>query len=116
MGLAMSLDNLAFIQNYFKETEKRNPTETEIKVLDTYWSDHYRHTTFETYLENITFEGNNFEKKLQEVFTDYINLRVSLGSGEKPVTLMDLATIMGRSFYQNGKLSDQEISEEIKCL
>nr|WP_216634021.1 hypothetical protein [endosymbiont 'TC1' of Trimyema compressum] len=83
--------------------------------MDTYWSDHCRHTTFETYLENITFKGNDFKKELQEAFTDYINLRVSLGRGGKPVTLMDLATIVGRSFYQNGKLSDQEISEEINA-
>ena len=54
MGLAMSLADLSFIQEYFSETEKRNPTETEIKVLDTYWSDHCRHTTFETFLENIS--------------------------------------------------------------
>ena len=115
MGLAMSLADLLFIQTYFSETEKRNPTETEIKVLDTYWSDHCRHTTFETYLENISFDENDFEKELQEAFNDYLRLREALGRGHKPVTLMDLATIVGRSFYQNGKLDDQEVSDEINA-
>ena len=75
LSLAMSLEDILFVQEYFKNEEHRDPSETEIKVLDTYWSDHCRHTTFETELENITFTFSEFEPQLQTAFTQYLALR-----------------------------------------
>jgi phosphoribosylformylglycinamidine synthase len=86
-GFALGLDDLKFIQEYFK-TEERNPTETELKVLDTYWSDHCRHTTFETELSDIQFEGK-FKHTLETIFNDYIEKRKFLGRELKPISLMD---------------------------
>ena len=69
--MAMTLDDIKMIQAYFRKEERRNPTETELKVLDTYWSDHCRHTTFETLIENVTFESGRFHEILQQTFDDY---------------------------------------------
>lgn len=112
-GFALELDDLKFIQEYFK-TEQRNPTETELKVLDTYWSDHCRHTTFETELSNIEFEGQ-FKHTLETIFNDYIEKRKFLGRELKPISLMDLATVCGRYFSKTGKLDNLVVSDEINA-
>ena len=113
-GLAMEVDDLLFIQDYFKSIG-RVPTETELKVLDTYWSDHCRHTTFETELKNIDFSASKFQKQLQATYDKYISMRDELGRTEKPQTLMDMATIFGRYERANGRLDDMEVSDEINA-
>ncbi|HFK8818924.1 TPA: phosphoribosylformylglycinamidine synthase, partial [Streptococcus agalactiae] len=113
-GLAMEVDDLLFIQDYFKSIG-RVPTETELKVLDTYWSDHCRHTTFETELKNIDFSAPKFQKQLQATYAKYIAMRDELGRSEKPQTLMDMATIFGRYERANGRLDDMEVSDEINA-
>lgn len=113
-GLAMEVDDLLFIQDYFKSIG-RVPTETELKVLDTYWSDHCRHTTFETELKNIDFSASKFQKQLQATYDKYIAMRDELGRSEKPQTLMDMATIFGRYERSNGRLDDMEVSDEINA-
>jgi phosphoribosylformylglycinamidine synthase len=112
-GFALGLDDLKFIQEYFK-TEQRNPTETELKVLDTYWSDHCRHTTFETELSNIEFEGQ-FKHTLETIFNDYIEKRKFLGRELKTISLMDLATVCGRYFHKTGNLENLVVSDEINA-
>ena len=113
-GMAMEVDDLLFIQDYFKSIG-RVPTETELKVLDTYWSDHCRHTTFETELKNIDFSASKFQKQLQSTYEKYIAMRDELGRSEKPQTLMDMATIFGRYERANGRLDDMEVSDEINA-
>lgn len=112
-GFAFGLDDLEFIQNYFK-TEQRNPTETELAVLDTYWSDHCRHTTFETELTDIQFEGK-FKATLDKIFADYLEKRKFLGREAKPISLMDLATVCARYFHKTGKLENLVVSDEINA-
>lgn len=113
-GMAMEVDDLLFIQDYFKSIG-RVPTETELKVLDTYWSDHCRHTTFETELKHIDFSASKFQKQLQSTYDKYIAMREELGRSEKPQTLMDMATIFGRYERANGRLDDMEVSDEINA-
>lgn len=113
-GLAMEVDDLLFIQSYFQSIG-RVPTETELKVLDTYWSDHCRHTTFETELKAIDFSASKFQKQLQATYDKYITMRDSLGRSDKPQTLMDMATIFGRYERANGRLEDMEVSDEINA-
>ncbi|MEL3906800.1 MAG: phosphoribosylformylglycinamidine synthase [Treponema sp.] len=110
MNLALSLQDLVFIQDYFK-SEHRSPTETEIYVLDCYWSDHCRHTTFETILDSITIESARFKPEMEQALAAYREMRTALGS-TKPVTLMDMASITGK--YHTAVLKDQniEISDE----
>lgn len=112
-GFAFGLDDLEFIQNYFK-SEDRNPTETELKVLDTYWSDHCRHTTFETELTHVQFEGR-FKDVLENIFNDYLEKRKFLGREAKPISLMDLATVCARYFHKTGKLENLVVSDEINA-
>lgn len=112
-GFAFGLDDLAFIQKYF-QSENRNPTETELKVLDTYWSDHCRHTTFETELTDIQFEGQ-FKNTLENIFNDYLDKRKFLGREAKPISLMDLATVSARYFHKTGNLENLVISDEINA-
>ncbi|QDP86355.1 phosphoribosylformylglycinamidine synthase [Chryseobacterium sp. SNU WT5] len=112
-GFALDIDDLEFIQNYFK-TENRNPTETELKVLDTYWSDHCRHTTFETELTDIQF-NDAFKSTLQTIFNDYLEKRKFLGRELKPISLMDLATVCARYFHKTGKLENLVVSDEINA-
>lgn len=107
MGLAMSQADLDFVEKYFREEEKRMPTETEIRVLDTYWSDHCRHTTFETELEEIVFPKGKFGEELQRVFNKYL--------ANKQVTLMEMAKVIGKKMRKEGKLDDLEVSEEINA-
>ena len=113
-GMAMEVDDLLFIQDYFKSIG-RVPTETELKVLDTYWSDHCRHTTFETELKHIDFSASKFQKQLQATYDKYLAMREKLGRSEKPQTLMDMATIFGRYERANGRLDDMEVSDEINA-
>ena len=113
-GLAMEVDDLVFIQDYFKSIG-RVPTETELKVLDTYWSDHCRHTTFETELKHLDFSASKFQEQLQATYDKYLAMRDELGRSEKPQTLMDMATIFGRYERANGRLDDMEVSDEINA-
>ena len=108
-GLAMDLADLAFCQAHFRQ-EQRDPTMTELRVLDTYWSDHCRHTTFHTILEHVTFE----DPLLEEAWNDYLATRAALGR-TKPVTLMDLGTLAGRYLKAAGKLEKLDESEEINA-
>ena len=115
MGLAMNIDDIKFSQNYFKNQEKRNPTETELKLLDTYWSDHCRHTTFNTILEDIKIEDGKYSQLFNEVLEKYYNMRKEI-YGErlpnKPVSLMDMAVIGARDAKRKGLLNNIEESEE----
>ncbi len=108
-GLAMDADDIAFCQEYFK-SEDRDPTMTEIRMIDTYWSDHCRHTTFLTNIDNVTFE----DELLQNAYNDYINVRKELGR-TKPICLMDLATVAVKYLKVNGKLEKLDESEEINA-
>lgn len=112
-GFALGFDDLEFIQNYFK-SENRNPSETELKVLDTYWSDHCRHTTFETELTDIQF-NDGFKETLETIFNDYLEKRKFLGREAKPISLMDLATVCARYFHKSGKLENLVVSDEINA-
>ncbi|MEG0771525.1 MAG: phosphoribosylformylglycinamidine synthase, partial [Clostridia bacterium] len=116
MGFAMSLDDIKLCQEYFRDTEKRNPTITELKVIDTYWSDHCRHTTFSTVLENISFEDNNIAKEIEKTFELYKNSRKFVYKDrDKDICLMDLATISAKELKKAGALNDLEVSDEINA-
>ena len=99
LELAMTADDMLFIQEYFKNEEKRNPTETEIRVLDTYWSDHCRHTTFETIIDDVKIENEVYRDIIEKTLKEYVKSREYV-HGEKisakPMTLMDLATVFGK--------------------
>ncbi len=110
-GLAMDFGDIQFCQDYFRNTEKRNPTITEIRMIDTYWSDHCRHTTFST---NIT-DADIKPDYIRDTYELYINVREELGRSSKPVTLMDLATIAAKKLKADGKLDDLDESEEINA-
>ena len=117
-SLAMSLEDLKFIATYFTNEERRDPTETEIKVLDTYWSDHCRHTTFETKLKEIVIPKDRFTESIQETFEEYLKSREYVygdKAGTRPVSLMDMATISAKEIRKKGLLEDLEISEEINA-
>ncbi|MBR3242530.1 MAG: phosphoribosylformylglycinamidine synthase, partial [Parasporobacterium sp.] len=108
-GLAMDLGDLTFCQNYFRK-EQRDPTVTELKLIDTYWSDHCRHTTFQTIIDDIKFE----DEVLENAYKDYLNTRKELGR-TKPVCLMDIATLAVKFLRKNGKLEKLDESEEINA-
>ncbi len=108
-GLAMDADDIEFCQNYFK-SEHRDPTITEIRMIDTYWSDHCRHTTFLTVIDSVKFE----DELLQKAYDDYIAVRKELGR-TKPICLMDLATVAVKYLKANGKLNKLDESEEINA-
>ncbi len=110
-GLAMDLDDIKFCQKYFKDTEKRDPTITEIRMIDTYWSDHCRHTTFSTIIDDATINADY----IQKTYDEYINVRNELGRSDKPITLMDIATIGARKLKKDGILKDLDESEEINA-
>jgi len=116
LGLAMSLDDLEFFRKYFAETEHRDPTITELRVVDTYWSDHCRHTTFLTSINNIHFEDSPFGSFLKNVYEQYIDSRKYVyGDAERDINLMDLATIAMKVLKKNGKLDDLDASDEINA-
>ena len=108
-GLAMDADDVEFCQNYFRE-EGREPTITELRVLDTYWSDHCRHTTFNTVIDSVRFE----DELLQKTYEDYLSTRRDLGR-TKPICLMDIATLAVRYLKAEGKLEKLDESEEINA-
>lgn len=114
-GYSMSLADLQFVQSYFSDTEHRDPTLTELRVLDTYWSDHCRHTTFETKLTDISIADGTYKEELEAALAAYHAGREATGRLEKPVTLMDMATLYARVLRAKGGLTDQEISEEINA-
>jgi len=113
LGLAMDLDDIRFCRDYFKNTENRNPTITEIKMIDTYWSDHCRHTTFQTIIDDVDIKADY----INETFEEYMNIHRELYAGrtDKPVTLMDLAVIGAKKLKKEGLLKDLDESEEINA-
>ncbi|MDE6666426.1 MAG: phosphoribosylformylglycinamidine synthase [Ruminococcus sp.] len=110
-GLAMDYDDIKFCQDYFRNEEERNPTITEIRMIDTYWSDHCRHTTFLTNVNDVSIET----PYIRDTYINYLNVRDELGRSRKPVTLMDLATIAARKLKADGLLDDLDESEEINA-
>ena len=116
LGLAMSLDDLLFCQAYFRDTEKREPTLTEIRVIDTYWSDHCRHTTFFTEIEDITFDGGRFTAPVQEAYAQYLASREYVyGENKRDISLMDIALMGMKELKRRGLLEDLDESEEINA-
>lgn len=111
MGLAMNADDLREVVKYFTE-EGRNPNETELRILDTYWSDHCRHTTFTTELEEIGVEESFMKEEIDGTLNLYLKMRKELGRENKGLNLMDMATIGGRYLRKAGLLDDMEVSEE----
>ena len=117
LGLAMTFRDFLHIQNYFKNEEKRDPSVTEIRVLDTYWSDHCRHTTFSTELKEVVFDDGYYRVPMEETYQDYLKTHQKLyaGRNDKFVCLMDLALMAMKRLKKEGKLSDQEESDEINA-
>ena len=117
LGLAMTFKDFLHIQNYFANDEKRNPSMTEIRVLDTYWSDHCRHTTFSTELKDVAFEDGYYKAPIEKTYEDYLATRAEIfaGRSDKFVCLMDLATMAMRKLKKEGKLDDMEQSDEINA-
>ncbi len=117
LNLAMTFQDFLHIQNYFRQEEKRDPSMTEIRVLDTYWSDHCRHTTFSTELTEVTFGDGYYRTPIEETYRRYLADREEIFKGRKDkfVCLMDLALMAMRKLKAEGKLADQEESEEINA-
>ncbi len=115
LGLAMTFRDFQFIQTYFEGEEHRDPTMTEIRVLDTYWSDHCRHTTFQTELKNIRFEDGDYAAPMKAAFEMYQGHRRELGRDHKDICLMDIALMAMRKLKKDGLLSDQEETDEINA-
>ena len=117
LGLAMTFKDFLHIQNYFHGEEHRDPTMTEIRVLDTYWSDHCRHTTFSTELTDVTFKDGYYRKPMEATYNQYLADRAEIFKGRKDkfVCLMDLALMAMRKLKAEGKLADQEESDEINA-
>ncbi|KYH28610.1 phosphoribosylformylglycinamidine synthase [Clostridium colicanis] len=117
-GLAMSFEDLKFCQDYFKNIEKRNPTITEIKVIDTYWSDHCRHTTFQTQIQEVEFQEGKYTDIIKKTYEEYKNLRNYVYEDKeknKDICLMDIATIGMKELRKKGLLEDLEVSDEINA-
>lgn len=110
-GLSMDIDDIKFCKDYFKNIEHRAPTITEIRIIDTYWSDHCRHTTFLTKINDVIIE----DAVIAQAFEDYKQIKKSLGREDKPITLMDIATIAAKKLKADGKLNDLDESEEINA-
>ncbi|MBO5143928.1 MAG: phosphoribosylformylglycinamidine synthase [Lachnospiraceae bacterium] len=117
LGLAMTFKDFLHIQNYFRNEEHRDPTVTEIRVLDTYWSDHCRHTTFSTELKDVTFEEGYYTEPIKTTYEQYLATREEIFAGRKDkyVCLMDLALMAMRKLKKDGKLEDMEKSDEINA-
>ena len=117
LGLAMTFKDFLHIQNYFKNEETRDPSMTEIRVLDTYWSDHCRHTTFSTELTDISFGEGDYRAPIEETYKQYLadHSEIFKGREDKFICLMDLALMAMRKLKKEGKLTDQEESEEINA-
>ena len=117
LNLAMTFKDFLHIQNYFKNEEKRNPSMTEIRVLDTYWSDHCRHTTFSTELKNVKFDDGFYQAPIKKTYEEYLDAHKEMykGRNDKFVCLMDLALLAMKKLKAEGKLADQEESDEINA-
>ena len=117
LNLAMTFKDFLHIQNYFRNDEKRDPSMTEIRVLDTYWSDHCRHTTFSTELKNVSFDDGFYRVPIEATYKDYLSSHEEMykGRDDKFVCLMDLALLAMKKLKQEGKLEDQEESDEINA-
>ncbi len=117
LGLAMTFKDFQHIQNYFINDEHRDPSMTEIRVLDTYWSDHCRHTTFSTELKDVEFEEGYYRETIENTYRNYLDTRAEIfaGRSDKFVCLMDLATMAMRKLKKMGKLDDMEQSDEINA-
>ena len=113
LGLAMSAEDVSFCQAYFRDEEQRDPSLTELRMLDTYWSDHCRHTTFLTKIDEVTFGEHT--QPVQTAWQTYLATRRALGRDEKPVTLMDIALIGMRELRASGELDNLEVSEEVNA-
>ena len=116
MGLAMNFEDLKFCRKYFKETEKRDPTVTELRVIDTYWSDHCRHTTFHTTIENIEIEKGKYKDAIEKSLLKYLKSRDYVyGDEKRDINLMDLAVIAMKEMREKGLLKDLEVSDEVNA-
>ena len=117
LGLAMTFKDFLHIQNYFAKEEKRDPSMTEIRVLDTYWSDHCRHTTFQTELKNVTFQDGFYHEPFMQTYQNYVKTYEELYAGrdDKFVCLMDIALMAMKKLKKDGKLEDMEKSDEINA-
>ncbi len=117
LGLAMTFKDFLHIQNYYKTAEHRDPSMTEIRVLDTYWSDHCRHTTFSTELKNVRFGDGDYREPIENTYKQYLRTHSEIFAGreDKFVCLMDLALMAMRKLKKEGKLEDQEESDEINA-
>ena len=117
LGLAMTFKDFLHIQNYYKNEEHRDPTMTEIRVLDTYWSDHCRHTTFSTELKDVVFDEGDYRKPIEDTYREYLkdHSEIFAGREDRFVCLMDLALMAMRRLKREGKLQDQEESDEINA-
>ena len=117
LNLAMTFKDFLHIQKYYKNEEKRDPSVTEIRVLDTYWSDHCRHTTFSTELKHVTFGDGDYRKPMEATYEEYLqdHKEIFKGRTDKFVCLMDLALMAMRKLKKEGKLEDQEESDEINA-
>ena len=113
-GLAMDLDDLRFMQAYFRDTEKRDPTVTELRLIDTYWSDHCRHTTFSTHLDGVNIEDENV-RKAYELYLSGRRELYGAAADKRPQTLMDIATIAAKLLKKRGLLENIDISEEVNA-
>ncbi len=117
LGFAMTKDDLVFVRDYFRDTEQRDPTITELKVIDTYWSDHCRHTTFLTELTDIDIDESGLGEVIKKAFDEYIAARTEVYGEDtkRPITLMDMGTIGAKTIKKRGLLNDLDESEEINA-
>ena len=116
LGLVMSLQDLRFCQSYFKDQEKRNPTLTEMKVIDTYWSDHCRHTTFSTSIDKVSIEAKELGRPVKEAYETFLkDCSFVYGSKERDICLMDIAVLGMKKLKKEGKLKDLDLSDEINA-
>ncbi len=117
MGFAMSFDDIMFCQGYFKNTERRDPSVTEMRMIDTYWSDHCRHTTFLTCIDSVKFGEGKYAKVIEDTYKDYMAAREEIyrGRDDKDVCLMDVALMAMKALKKQGKLEDLDLSDEINA-
>lgn len=116
MGMAMSAEDLCFCRDYFRDTEKRDPSVTELRAIDTYWSDHCRHTTFLTAIDDIAFDDGRFAAPVKAAYELYIDTRRDVyGTRQKDISLMDMATLGAKALRKLGKLDDLDASDEINA-
>lgn len=115
MGFAMDMDDLSFCQKYFKDTEKRNPTVTELRMIDTYWSDHCRHTTFSTKINNVTINDGKYADVISDAYEEYKKAKAELYAPDRDTCLMNMATIIVKQLKKKGLLKEIDESEEINA-